>query len=324
MRAVKRGKKPPPAALAKKDRQGRTELENVRAYMVEPILPGMKRKAFAFSAYKAQEVKNRLEELFYGKCAYCESLYANQAPVDVEHYRPKGAVEGEAHSGYWWFAMEWTNLLPSCIDCNRRRKQMTPVVTGDLNVLYRQMLTGKQNSFPIAGIRATDETADVVAEDALLLDPTRDAPSEHFEFFIGEGSRSGIAYPRANVAHPALPPVGVPTAQIVLNAAGQGLSIRGAVSIQVYGLNRVKLVQQRAEVIQRLRYLEYLVIKVGHVIQTLSVGHLMHHPEVQDAISVMSALQVRTIDEMRRQADPKQPYSVIATAYLADFLRRLR
>ncbi|MEF9674035.1 hypothetical protein QNM99_25505 [Pseudomonas sp. PCH446] len=47
--------------------------------------------------------------------------------MDVEHYRPKGAVSEDAsHPGYWWVAMDWDNLLPSCIDCNRKRKQVTP------------------------------------------------------------------------------------------------------------------------------------------------------------------------------------------------------
>ena len=44
---------------------------------------------------KDAEVKAALEKLFYGKCAYCETFYSVQAPVDVEHYRPKSAVEGD-------------------------------------------------------------------------------------------------------------------------------------------------------------------------------------------------------------------------------------
>ncbi|WP_314961798.1 hypothetical protein [Bradyrhizobium cosmicum] len=86
--------------------------------MAEILPPSTKRKAFPFQAYKAEGVKKRLEELFHGKCAYCESLYASQAPVDVEHYRPKGRVKDEhAHPGYWWLASEWTNLLPASITC---------------------------------------------------------------------------------------------------------------------------------------------------------------------------------------------------------------
>lgn len=82
-------------------------------------------KGFSFAAYKGDDVVNSLQHLFHGKCAYCESRYTSTQPVDVEHYRPKGGVEeAPDHGGYWWLAMKWENLLPSCIDCNRRRKQV--------------------------------------------------------------------------------------------------------------------------------------------------------------------------------------------------------
>ena len=127
MRFVSRGPKPPPAALGKRGRDKLSEFERVKAHMEATLPPGTKRTAFEFHAYKADEVKRRLEDLFHGKCAYCESFYAAQAPVDIEHYRPKGAVEDDPdHPGYWWLAMAWENLLPSCIDCNRRRRQKTP------------------------------------------------------------------------------------------------------------------------------------------------------------------------------------------------------
>ena len=47
-------------------------------------------------------MKRRLDLLFHGKCAYCETFYSASAPVDVEHYRPKGAVsEDPSHPGYY-------------------------------------------------------------------------------------------------------------------------------------------------------------------------------------------------------------------------------
>src|SRR4051812_22350680 len=84
------------------------------------------------SVYKS--AKPFLDKLFGGKCAYCEVIIEASHPTEVEHYRPKGAVKDEEeevvtiqtpngaedHPGYWWLAYEWNNLLPSCIDCNRR------------------------------------------------------------------------------------------------------------------------------------------------------------------------------------------------------------
>ncbi len=79
-------------------------------------------------------------------------------PVDVEHYRPKNAVADTEHEGYWWLAMDWTNLLPSCIDCNRKRNQKAPDPTltnlVDLFDTDRDrtisMKSGKGTTFPIA------------------------------------------------------------------------------------------------------------------------------------------------------------------------------
>src|SRR5215213_749615 len=97
-----------------------------------------------YAAYKKAGVIKALNDLFRGKCAYCESVYAATQPTDVEHYRPKGGVvvAGEfSRPGYYWLAASWENLLPSCIDCNRERKQdFTDKASGK---------SGKANHFPL-------------------------------------------------------------------------------------------------------------------------------------------------------------------------------
>lgn len=325
MRAVLRGKKAPPSALSKRGRDRLTELERVRNHMQAPVPAGETRSAFGFRNYKSAEVKRRLEDLFHGKCAYCETYYAAQAPVDVEHYRPKGAVEDDPdHSGYWWLAMDWQNLLPSCIDCNRRRKQKTPELTSDLSVLHKTMLTGKKDCFPVSGIRVADEAGDVDMEGPLLLDPTREDPAEHLHYWLGDGPASGLILPRAtDDAMPVLPVIEDSVGGVVTHAVDAGLSIRGAVSIQVYGLNRLHLLQQRAQLLQRLRFLEYIVIHIGEAIQTLSLPHLRVHEEVVEATRNLLQLQDRVIAEMTGLASPKEPYSVMAAAYIKDFKNRL-
>jgi hypothetical protein len=128
-----------------------------------------------------------LEQLFHGKCAYCESNITSTHPIDVEHYRPKGrlkdidgkivkiTVNGKEfdHPGYWWLCYDWTNLLPSCIDCNRRRNHGEELTAA-----------GKADIFPISGKRAGSPTDPLLAEDALLLNPSEDGfdPGVHFEF----------------------------------------------------------------------------------------------------------------------------------------------
>jgi uncharacterized protein (TIGR02646 family) len=61
------------------------------------------------------ELKKFLVEMFYGKCAYCESIIENVSYGDIEHFRPK--------SKYRSLTFEWTNLLLACEVCNRSNKK---------------------------------------------------------------------------------------------------------------------------------------------------------------------------------------------------------
>ncbi|KTS76595.1 hypothetical protein NS274_15555 [Pseudomonas oryzihabitans] len=328
MRAVDRGNKPPPAALSVPSGTPKlSELEAARSHMNEVLAPGVKRSTFTFSKYKSDEVKRRLEELFHGKCAYCESFYASQAPVDVEHYRPKGAVEGEpSHPGYWWLGMEWTNLLPSCIDCNRRRKQRAPLGTSNLSLLYKATQSGKKDSFPIKGRRAREEGHHLDAEEAFLLDPTRDDPSEHLVYWLGNDKAGGLVLPRrVDIAVPMdfrLAAVGEPS-DVAANAGTDDLSVRGAVSIQVYGLNRLRLVQERARLLQRLRFLESMSVELGNIVQDLEAARLQAIPAVTKAIRSLKLLQGKILSEMTGLAAPEMPFSTLAAAYLTDFKKRI-
>ena len=87
-------------------------------------------------AYKDAEgktqskVREKLNELYFHKCAYCETL----CKAEIEHYRPKkGVTEDTLHNGYYWLCYEWSNLVPSCRYCNTEG--------------------GKGNQFPIKGTR---------------------------------------------------------------------------------------------------------------------------------------------------------------------------
>lgn len=97
-----------------------------------------------------------LENLFYKKCAYCETP-VSRSQFHAEHYRPKGRVIGENgkvkvqddkgveidHPGYFWLAFHWKNLLPSCALCNT--------------------VNGKKNQFPIPRKRAYKSVVKSVA-----------------------------------------------------------------------------------------------------------------------------------------------------------------
>lgn len=172
---------------------------------------------FKFAAYKVPAVKRTLNEAFRFKCAYCESRFAATQPVAVEHYRPKAKVttrDGDA-PGYYWLAAEWTNLLPSCTDCNSPRRQLIGGV---------EVLAGKGNRFPLESERRRARApADVAGESRLLLHPYLDFPDRHLEF-VDEG-----------VVRARLGSTGRP-------------SRKGVASIEVYALQRPGLVQERSDI----------------------------------------------------------------------------
>jgi hypothetical protein len=132
--------------------------------------------------YKGQKhVYFDLHNNFYGKCAYCETLIVSNQPGDVEHYRPKGRLTDAnnkvitvdnngtpgPHLGYYWLAYQFTNLLPSCIDCNRPSKGNSG---GNL--------IGKWDKFPVDGINAINP-GEHLQENDLLINPTVIDPEGH-------------------------------------------------------------------------------------------------------------------------------------------------
>lgn len=162
---------PPPDLLAK----GAAELVEARAHFGNAALEG---KPFGFGVYKLTPVKDTLNATFHFKCAYCESYFGATQPLDVEHFRPKSGVlvDNELVWGvYFWLAAIWGNLLPSCTDCNRPRRQTLP--NGSEQTL------GKANQFPISSEakRAATEGQEK-AEGRLLVHPCLDDPSKHLTF----------------------------------------------------------------------------------------------------------------------------------------------
>lgn len=130
-----------------------------------------------------QDIYMNLHGPFHGKCAYCESLIAENQPGDIEHFRPKNAVKDinnkvvmvhlgddlKPHSGYYWLAYCWRNLLPSCRDCNS-----TPKVEKDV-------LIGKGNRFPLDNADYATKPGEEKREKPLLINPVYEDPEEHLE-----------------------------------------------------------------------------------------------------------------------------------------------
>lgn len=330
VRSVERAAVKAPASLVGAGRAGANELRRARTFFNGPIQYDAKgrKKSFLFSAYKGDDVRHTLQVLFHGKCAYCEARYEVVGPIDIEHFRPKGEVEGEpAHRGYWWLAAAWENLLPSCIDCNRRRYQPTPEDMRSLTAMasplragaYVSIKTGKEASFPIEGVRVTTEPSErdrarlLAAERALLLNPCEDRAEDHLRYWIDRRDHIGLILPvAANDAAPALPALTDNAETIIAHAQAAGLSVRGALSIQVFGLNRLALVQDRTRLLRRLEFLGALLVDASALADDLedalpqggAVADLM-----QTAVERLRAMADRIMAEITAMADPTAPFS---------------
>ena len=121
------------------------------------------------------------------KCGYCESAVIGTQHGDVEHFRPKGALEElpadskrlgreKPHStsvegrelvhlcdeGYWWLAYDWSNYLLACQSCNESWKKCL---------------------FPVDETPRTVPPAQGTKETPLLLNPFDDPdPKDHLLF----------------------------------------------------------------------------------------------------------------------------------------------
>lgn len=279
---VERRQKPPPKVLAEPDGRGARERSRAIKFYADPA---NQEKSFTFQAYSDPEVKQALNQLFHYKCAYCESYFGATQPVDVEHYRPKGAVwvKGKPKGrGYYWLAADWDNLLPSCIDCNRPRTQE----------IYGQdaQVQGKATEFPIIS-----ETKRALAPDQekherrLLLNPCLDHPEKHLVFEVVEGDEI--------VVRPALQPNGKE-------------SRMGIESIRVYALQRLGLVWARRD--------RMLTIK-AHLV---TIDQLVEWMDEEPENARVERLLQQEMKELSRLLEDDQPYTGMARQYVNRHFQR--
>ncbi|WP_249094752.1 retron system putative HNH endonuclease [Argonema galeatum] len=78
----------------------------------EQIAKAEKNVESAINKYRQKEIKDALERMFHGKCAYCESQVTTTGYGDIEHFCPKRNPRCVN------LTFEWSNLLLSCEKCN--------------------------------------------------------------------------------------------------------------------------------------------------------------------------------------------------------------
>jgi len=291
VRYVERKNVAEPPALRGPKSPAKKELLDARKHFAGPN----RKKAFEFDAFKHEDVKNALQKLFHGKCAYCESVYAATAPVDIEHFRPKGRIkEHPPHPGYWWLAMKWSNLLASCIDCNRQRKQVeitSGMTAQDVTALAdtrSRALSGKADSFMTENRKWVMAEGAVKSEKPLLLNPTVDHPDKHLSWAFENG--------------------------VPVLCARKG-DVRGQTSISVFGLNRQRLVEARMTTLNQMRNARTKILK-------LTIG--AKETTDPNAASLMTESAKELASELRAMCAPAAPYSAMATEFVAQLEEELQ
>jgi uncharacterized protein (TIGR02646 family) len=296
MRFVDRSSEAEPSALSDASAvKERAEAAKHYKILTKTGLPaktvgGKPKKGFTFAVYKKDSVRAVLHKLFHGKCAYCESRYAAVHPVDIEHWRPKGAVietddrKSIRPYGYYWLAASWSNLLPSCIDCNRERTYPDPV-TGKVEYL------GKGNWFPLGGGTRALVEGEENGEEPLLLDPCSDQPRDFLQF-----TDTGMVIP-------------------VTDAARQD---RAEASIKYYGLNRAELVLDRRE---RVSLIEQKIALITNLAQFLAKSSHDGDRLTENMLEDLISHELTLLQHFR---NPDQPYSEMARQIIDPFMTAFR
>ena len=183
-----------------------------------------------------------LDNVFHGKCAYCETFTEAGQWGDAEHYRPKGRVDycdppgtelrraqtedenGQPmdHPGYFWLAYHWENLFPACQKCNSGEGKQNQFPAAQHHAFARRNAPNQPGSVAAGLTLYYPEPTELDSvEQPLLLNPYKDEPDLHLCF--GE---CGIVSARKDQA--------------------DHDSARGDHSIAVYRLRRDGLLRERA------------------------------------------------------------------------------
>jgi hypothetical protein len=295
---IDRNSQPAPDSLITPDNA--TDKQRLKAKLYYETVP-LPKKAYKFDKYKEPDVVRTLELLFNRKCAYCESNYSAVAVMDVEHYRPKGGVnECPDHKGYWWLALDWDNLLPSCIDCNRSRGQKKVILNrdGSVYVTLEGENSGKENSFPVNGVYfAMQEGDDHRLEEPLIINPCNMEPEMHLEW------------------HTTIPNVPIVCARKNLGLKDQ----KGESTIKILGLNRWGLVNERGEVQQQL------AVIIADIHELIEIA--LEIPAGEIRAKMMKRINAK-IDYLMSFGLPDKKYSAMSKSYiesgLIDIKNKLR
>lgn len=254
------------------------------------------RRYDAFAGYDDLDVKLQLKKDFNYKCAYCEKQI-EKGYFEVEHYRPKGRVEGCSHSGYWWLALSWDNLLPSCPPCNRAlrheivRKGMSRDEAEALQARPPRRSYGKAMQFPVSGTRLANPSHDHAAEGPLIIDPTRTDPEPYLEWHFDTDLST-----------------------VEGRTIGGAASPCGQTTVDCLALNRPDLVEGRTRVLDKLKH---------HRIKILEDLEKDADEDGGAHVSIALRTALRRVEDMKSGAEANQAFAGMTRSFVRSLASEL-
>ena len=208
--------------------------------------------------------RDELWDAFHGKCAYCEAKFILDQSGDVEHYRPKLGVTDENDVPVVHPGYFWLAYdWRNLLPSCGKCNRLTKTPAGKL--------IGKGERFPVSGPRATKRGGEV-KEVALFLHPVFDEPADHLTL----DAKTGLL---------------------------AGKTDRGKVTVELLGLNREGLPEERKKVYTSVR---------GIISDSFGA---LKHGEFQEAADKLDLLQ--------QYKDGIEAYSWAGRMALAEDKKRL-
>lgn len=212
---------------------------------------------------KGKYVLEKLDDMYNKKCAYCEE----RTEIYIEHYRPKGSVQGSRHGGYYWLCYEWSNLLPACYECNKiGESKGTQFPVGNNHLTYDDCLTNNQKIDPVKVNAAYLNSI----EAPYLLHPEIDEPKDFWAFEI-DANKNGVSM------------IGI-----------DGIGGRGDKTISICNLNRQPLLLNRLDYIN-----DYVNTKIKKLFAKLSKGSIPKETFREEMKELFQELDSHKTDEKR-------------------------
>lgn len=233
-----------------------------------------KRTNESYTIYKEKTVRELLQKMCYGKCAYCESSITAIYSGDIDHFRPK--------KNYHWLAADWENLLFACPFCNQththkitKEGKIEEVVQGKLDQFplldKAYQLTIHQGNIFLTDVQTYKEAFDREERRRLLIKPCTD---ENIEAYFKYDDH-GLIFARDGLE---------PTARR-----------KAETSIEVYALQRLGLVQAReAKVIQikaQIKRIELAIANLNKHFESSEVERTYYEGKLREEMQILKRFQ---------------------------------